>query len=79
MPCEIFWTRQAREDLRAIRAYIARDARATASAYVRRLRQSVGRLGEFPFSDEVVSEIGQEEMREIFQGNYRLVYRVSIC
>ena len=77
MTSKIYWTRQAREDLRAIRSHIARDAPATASAYVRRLRESVGRLREYPFSGHVVPEIGREEIREILQGNYRLVYRVS--
>lgn len=77
MPSKIFWTRQAREDLRAVRNHIARDAPATASAYVRRLRESVDRLRDFPFSGEVVPEIGREEIREVIQGNYRLIYRVS--
>jgi plasmid stabilization system protein ParE len=77
MPNKIYWTRQAREDLRAIRAHIARDAPATATAYVRKLRASVERLGQFPFSGEVVPELGREDLREVLQGNYRLIYRVS--
>ncbi|WP_182870321.1 type II toxin-antitoxin system RelE/ParE family toxin [Rhodopirellula sp. JC639] len=74
---KVFWTRQAREDLRAIRDHIARDAPATASAYLRNLRSSVGRLKQFPFSGEVVPEIGREELREVLQGSYRIIYRVS--
>lgn len=77
MPSNIYWTRQAREDLRAVRAHIARDAPATASAYVRKLRLSVGRLRQFPYSGEVIPEIGHEELREVLQGNYRIIYRVS--
>lgn len=77
MPSNIYWTRQAREDLRAVRAHIARDAPATASAYVRKLRLSVGRLRQFPYSGEVIPEIGREELREVLQGNYRIIYRVS--
>ncbi len=77
MSHRIFWTRQSREDLRAVHQYIARGAPATASAYVRKLRNSVKRLGLFPFSGEVVAELGREEIREILQGNYRLIYRVS--
>ena len=77
MPSSLFWTRQAREDLRAIRAHIARDAPATATAYVRKIRASVERLRQFPFSGEVVPELGREDLREVLQGNYRLIYRVS--
>ena len=77
MSSEIYWTLQARDDLRAIRAHIARDAPATASAYVRAVRNSVERLRRFPKSGQVVPEIGREEIREIFHGSYRLIYRVS--
>jgi toxin ParE1/3/4 len=77
MPSKIYWTQQSRDDLRAVRTHIARDAPATASAYVRKLQTSVGRLREFPFSGQVVPEIGREDLREILQGNYRLIYRVS--
>ncbi len=75
MPTRIYWTRQAREDLRGIRAFIAKDAPATASAFVRRLRESVGRLRRFPHSGQVVPELGREDIREILRGNYRIIYR----
>lgn len=77
MPSRIYWTRQARDDLRAIRDHIARDAPVTAVSFVRRLRQSVNRLREFPCSGQVVPEYGREEIREVLQGNYRLIYRVA--
>jgi plasmid stabilization system protein ParE len=77
MPTKIYWTRQAQEDLRAIRLHISRDAPATAKAYVRKLRASVARLEDFPYSGEIVPELGREELREIFQGSYRLIYRAS--
>ncbi len=77
MPRKIFWTKQSQEDLRAIRAHIARDAPAMASAFVRKLRQSVERLRKFPLSGQVVPEMEREDIREVLQGDYRLIYRVS--
>ncbi len=77
MPAKVFWTRQAREDLRAIRDFIARDAPKTASAYVRKLRSSVQRLHDFPYSGEVVRELSREDIRQVLQGNYRVIYRVN--
>ncbi len=77
MPSKIYWTQQSRDDLRAVRSHIARDAPVTASTYVRKLRTSVGRLREFPFSGQVVPELGREDLREVLLGNYRLIYRVS--
>ena len=77
MAAKVFWTRQSREDLRQIRAFIARDAPATASAFVRRLRESVDRLRSFSESGQVVSELGREDIREILRGNYRIIYRTG--
>ncbi len=77
MPNKVYWTRQARDDLRAIRDHIARDAPATAAAFVRRLRSSVGRLREFPLSGQVVPEVGEYSIRELLFGSYRLIYRVT--
>ena len=63
--------------MRSIKSHIARDAPATASAYIRRLKKTVGRLIEMPYSGQVVPEIGREEIREVLQGSYRLIYRVK--
>ena len=72
----ILWTRQARNDLREIRAFIARDAPRTAVAFVAKVRNSVERLRDFPYSGQVVPEIGREEIREVFHGPYRIIHRV---
>lgn len=74
---DLYWTAQAQEDLRQIRAFIARDAPLTASAFVPRLRLSVERLRTFPQSGQVVPEIGKSEIREVVRGNYRVIYRVQ--
>ena len=76
MPSRIYWTRQSQDDLRSVRDHIARNAPATAVAYIRRLRKSVERLSQFPYSGEVVPEIGRHDIREVIQGNYRIIYRV---
>jgi toxin ParE1/3/4 len=73
----IIWTPQAREDVRSIRTFIARDAPKTATAFVRRLRRSVNRLRTFPRGGEVVPEIGNADIREIFFGMYRIIYHLS--
>jgi plasmid stabilization system protein ParE len=75
---KIYWTRQAREDLREIRAFIARDAPLTAAAFIRRLRASVVRLRSFPQSGQVVPELGDEGIRELIRGHYRIIYRFRV-
>lgn len=73
----IVWTRQAQDDLREIKRFIARDAPRTAQAFIRRLKASVDRLKLFPESGSMVQEVGNPEIREIIQGNYRIIYRVQ--
>ncbi|HXV68156.1 MAG TPA: type II toxin-antitoxin system RelE/ParE family toxin [Nitrospira sp.] len=70
------WTRQAAEDVEAIKAYVARDSERYASLLAERLVAAVGRLELFPQSGRVVPEVGDESLREVLYGNYRLVYRL---
>ncbi|MCC7336851.1 MAG: type II toxin-antitoxin system RelE/ParE family toxin [Pirellulaceae bacterium] len=44
---------------------------------MRKLRISVGRLRQYPFSGEVVPEVRREDLRQVLQGIYRIIYRVS--
>ena len=73
----VIWTRQAIEDVEAIRAYVARDSARYAALLVERIVASVGRLESFPESGRVVPEVGDGSLREIIYGAYRIVYRVQ--
>ncbi len=77
MAVRAYWTRQAREDLREIRTFIARDAPLTAAAFVRRIRESVTRARVFPELGQVVPELRRNDIREFLHGNYRVIYRVG--
>ena len=72
---EVVWTRPALEDLRQIHQFIVRDSRQYAAITVRRLRQGVSRLGDFPTSGRVVPEFPDGPYREVLMGSYRIVYR----
>lgn len=73
----LVWTRPAREDLREIRAYIARDSPRYGQATVERLVGAAERLCAYPLSGRVVPELGQPTVREVIAGSYRIVYRVT--
>ena len=72
----IAWAPQAIEDVEAIRAYVARDSRHSADLLVERLVPAVARLEANPLSGRVVPEVGDEALREVIHGNYRIVYRL---
>ncbi len=72
----LVWSRQAADDLAAIRTYIARDSEHYAQDTVDRLVFAVDRLPLWPRSGRVVPEVGDEDLRELLVGPYRLVYRL---
>jgi toxin ParE1/3/4 len=73
----VIWTRQALDDIEAIRDFIARDSVAYADHLVRRVLTAADRLEQFPMSGRVVPERGLETLREIIHERYRLVYRIT--
>ena len=72
----VIWAPQAVQDVEAIRAYVARDSSRYADLVVERIVAAVGRLENNPRSGRMVPEVGDESVREVIQGNYRIVYRL---
>ena len=71
----IVWTDHAKEDLRSIFDYISKDSKFYASRYVDKLISRVGQLESNPRSGRIVPEFNRDEIRELIEGNYRIVYR----
>jgi len=47
-----------------------------ASIFADRVFRATDRLAEHPRSGRIVPEMGQEQLREIILGNYRIIYRL---
>ena len=73
----VIWTRQAVEDVEAIKAYVARDSVRYAALLTEQIVAAVDRLESFPESGRVVPEIGDRLLREVIFGAYRIVYRIQ--
>jgi toxin ParE1/3/4 len=73
---ELVWTRQAVQDVEDIKFYIGRTSTRYAALVAERIVESVEQLREFPSSGRVVPEFNREDVREVFWGNYRVVYRI---
>jgi len=76
-PLPIRWTGPALEDLKEIRAWVARDRPDAAKRLATEIRNRVEALAGFPSSGRVVPEIGIENYREIVVRPYRVIYAVS--
>jgi toxin ParE1/3/4 len=73
---QVKWTPQALDDLEAICLFIARDAPQMATVFADRAFHATDRLADYPRSRRIVPELEIENIREIFFGNYRLIYRI---
>ncbi|MBX3291614.1 MAG: type II toxin-antitoxin system RelE/ParE family toxin [Acidobacteria bacterium] len=72
---KIAWTPQAADDLEAIAEYIALDSEHYSKLFIIEIVSSVERLANLPKRGHVVPEIRRSEIREIFVGSYRIIYR----
>lgn len=71
----IEWSPRAREDLRQICDFIARDSERYAASFVRKTFDAVERCGEFPDAGSIVPEFDDPKLRERLVFQYRLIYR----
>ena len=71
------WTQRARDDLRDIHDFIARDSPRAAEALVERLLTATERLAVFPESGRVVPEFPALGYREIIVSGYRVLHRLA--
>ena len=71
------WARIARQDLREIRAYVARDSCYAAAILASRIAAAARHLGTFPLSGRIVPEFNDPALREVLFQNYRIIYLVE--
>lgn len=72
----IVWTDRALDDLRTIGDYIARDNPVAAARWVETLMMTVERAARAPLAGRKLPEKGRNDLREVLQRTYRIVYRV---
>ena len=68
------WTRSAIADLVGIFEYIAKDSERYALSVIDRLTRRTEQIELFPFSGEFVPEYRNEQIREVIEYSYRIIY-----
>lgn len=71
---KINWTQQSKSDLVSIADFIAQGSKKYAVLQIRRIRERVHQLANFPKSGRIVPELDNPRIRELVQGNYRIIY-----
>jgi len=73
---KIVWTEQSVFDLKDIFDYISKDSKRYAENQVRRIKAKTLILKTQPVSGRIVPELGISQIRELIEGNYRIVYQI---
>jgi toxin ParE1/3/4 len=72
------WTESALADLESIHNQIARDSAHYAQAVVDRVTRRCSQIEAFPYSGQMVPEYQREDIREVVEYSYRLIYKISV-
>jgi toxin ParE1/3/4 len=74
---KVYWTDTAQRHLDAIYGYVARDSPAYAKRMVDRLTGRSQQIAEFPLSGRIVPEYQMNQIREVIEGPYRIIYYIK--
>jgi addiction module RelE/StbE family toxin len=72
----INWTFQAKNDLKSIADYISKDSVRYAKLQIIKIRNRTDILKSHIKIGKIVSEIEDENIRELIEGNYRIIYKI---
>ena len=67
----------AMEDMRSIKAFIAKDNPKAAVRMIKKIKKAVKHLEEFPNSGRIIPETANPKLREVIVSNYRVMYQFS--
>ena len=73
----VIWSIPAKQDLKKIYDYIARDSKYYAEKVSQDILERSEKLNEFPEIGRIVPEIGEVNIREVIVYSYRLIYEIS--
>jgi addiction module RelE/StbE family toxin len=73
----VYWTNNAIEHLTNIYEYIALNSTTYAKQMVDRITRRSAQIGDQPLSGRKVSEYHTDDIRELIENSYRIIYRIK--
>ena len=74
---DVIWTHRARRRLQEIYDYIANDQPQNAEKWINHLIERGHKTAEQPWMGRMVPEYEEETIREVLQGDYRIIYQIT--
>jgi toxin ParE1/3/4 len=72
----VYWTNNAKRELRAVYDYIAQNSARYAQGLVDRITRRTKQLSTMPYLGATVPEYEEETIRALVEQSYRIIYRV---
>ena len=72
----VVWARKARSDLQLAVTYILADSADAARSFAAAIIEASRSLSTLSERGRIVPELGQEQVRELLLGRYRMIYEV---
>jgi len=73
---QIRWLKEAKEDLKSVFDYISTDSVRYAKFQVEKIKNKVEILKLHPLAGKTLEEHDNPDLREIIEGEYRIIYKV---
>lgn len=73
----IVWTEISTQDLKEIFDFIAEDSIRYATITSNKIYQRTQLVAQNPYVGRIVPEYNEKSIREVIEGNYRIIYRVK--
>lgn len=74
---KVNWTETAINQLQAIREFIAQTSPEYGRRLVDRLTRRSKQIAAFPLAGRKVPEFESEQIREVIEGSYRIIYHIK--
>ena len=74
----VVFSQQAKDDLDSIYTYIFQDSPLYAQRQIEKIFLRIKRIASAPKTGRIVPELQMENIREVFENNYRIIYRLSV-
>jgi len=73
----VYWTENAQKNLAAIHTYIAQNSSRYAQRMIDRLTSRSQQISSHPLSGRAVPEYEMDQIREVIEGPYRIIYYIK--
>ncbi len=73
----ISWSAPALEDVTALRKWLGRDSKSLSDSVVETIFDAIETVVPFPRIGRVVSEVGDDTVRELLFRTFRIVYKAT--